>query len=103
MSVLPTSQSTAAVGQTSVRRKGKKHAASAADAAHFAALMARQRERYAAAFARRNDAERSELARAIYRAAALFEADAKHMPSRARKAVELLKSAVFLLDPGAPA
>ncbi|PXW18433.1 hypothetical protein [Paraburkholderia caballeronis] len=75
----------------------------AADAALYAAQIARQRERYAAAYSRCSDGARQEAARGICVAAAVFENDAKRMPTRAKRAVELLKHAVFMLDPKAPA
>ena len=74
-----------------------------ADSALYAAQIARQRERYAAAYSRCQDGARQEAARAICVAAAVFENDAKQMPTRAKRAVELLKHAVFMLDPKAPA
>ncbi|MFM0394243.1 hypothetical protein [Paraburkholderia phytofirmans] len=95
--------SRAAVERTAADRSARRHAADAADAGHYAALMARQRERFTAAFGRCKDAERSEIARWISKGAALLEADARHTPSRAKVAVDMMKKAVFMLDPKAPA
>ncbi|AFJ84739.1 hypothetical protein MYA_0371 [Burkholderia sp. KJ006] len=36
-------------------------------------------------------------------AAVVFESDGKHIPTRLKKAAEVIKIAVFLLDPKAPA
>lgn len=75
----------------------------AAESALFQALITRQRERYAAAYGRCDDTESREAARAMYAGAAVFERQAQRFPSRAKKAVEALRLAVFLLDPKAPA
>ncbi|SDE01818.1 hypothetical protein [Paraburkholderia lycopersici] len=75
----------------------------AADTVHYAAQIARQRDRYAAAYSRCQDGARQEAARAICVGAAVFERDAERMPMRAKRVVELLKQAVFMLDPKAPA
>lgn len=87
--------------------KSDRDAAAAAkrafDAALYASQIARQRERYAAAYSRCKDGARQEAARAICVGAAIFESDAKRMPSRAKRVVDLLKQAVFMLDPKAPA
>ncbi|RQQ22996.1 hypothetical protein DF111_14610 [Burkholderia stagnalis] len=74
-----------------------------ADAAFYESELARQRERFADALGRSVDEARREAACWIAAAATVFERDAERMPSRAKRAVELLKHAVFMLDPKAPA
>lgn len=89
--------------QAKCDRKVAAAAKRAADTALYASQIARQRERYAAAYRFCQDGARQEAARAICVGAAMFEADAKRMPSRAKHAVDLLKKAVILLNPKAPA
>lgn len=91
------------VQQAASERDAARAAKRAADTEHFAAQIARQRERYAAAYSRCGDGARQEAARAICVGAAVFESDAKRMPMRAKRVIELLKHAVFMLDPKAPA
>ncbi|WP_186023128.1 hypothetical protein [Burkholderia gladioli] len=74
-----------------------------ADAAFYESELERQRERFAEAHVRCADEARREAACWIAAAATVFERDADRMPSRAKRAVELLKHAVFMLDPKAPA
>lgn len=84
-------------------RKAANAQKKSADAALYAAQIAHQRERYAAAYGRCQDSARQEAARAICVGAALFESDSKRIPTRAKRVVDLLKHAVFMLDPKAPA
>ena len=93
----------AAVERTSAERKESRRVADAAEAEHHAAMMDRQRERYAAAAERNADPERAAAANEIFKAAAVFERDAKRTPSRIKKAIEAVRLAVFMLDPKAPA
>ncbi|AOJ75286.1 MULTISPECIES: hypothetical protein [Burkholderia] len=74
-----------------------------ADAAFYKSELTRQRERFAKALGQSVDEARREAACWIAAAATVFERDAERMPSRAKRAVELLKHAVFMLDPKAPA
>ncbi|PRG81667.1 hypothetical protein C6T58_12875 [Burkholderia multivorans] len=74
-----------------------------ADAAFYESELERQRERFAEAHACCVDEGRREAACWIAAAATVFERDAERMPTRARRAIELLKHAVFMLDPKAPA
>jgi hypothetical protein len=74
-----------------------------ADAAFYDRELERQRERFAEAHAGCVDKGRREAACWIAAAATVFERDAKRMPTRAKRAIELLKHAVFMLDPKAPA
>ncbi|MBF3838262.1 hypothetical protein ISF68_01615 [Burkholderia pseudomallei] len=85
--------------ERSVARAVKKQA----DAAFYESELERQRDRFADAHARSNDEVRREAASWIVAAAVVFERDAERMPSRTKRAVELLKHAVFMLDPKAPA
>ncbi|WP_254212166.1 hypothetical protein [Burkholderia multivorans] len=80
-------------------RDAKKHA----DAAFYESELERQRERLSEARGRCTDEVRREAACWIATAATVFERDAERIPSRAKRAVELLKHAVFMLDPKAPA
>ncbi|WP_051453768.1 hypothetical protein [Paraburkholderia caribensis] len=96
---MTTSNQRTQAGELASARAAKK----LAEASLYQALIARQRERYAAAYGRCVDTENREAARAMFTGAALFEGQAKRIPSRAKKAVEALKLAVFLLDPKAPA
>ncbi len=80
-------------------RKAKRDA----DAAFYESELERQRERFAEAHVRCVDDGRREAACWIAAAATVFERDAERMPSLAKRAVELLKHAVFMLDPKAPA
>ncbi|MCA8291992.1 hypothetical protein [Burkholderia vietnamiensis] len=74
-----------------------------ADTAFYESELERQRERFADALGRSADEARREAACWIAAAATVFERDAARMPSRAKRAIELLKHAVFMLDPKAPA
>ncbi|WP_436407738.1 hypothetical protein [Burkholderia cepacia] len=74
-----------------------------ADAAFYESELERQRERLSEARGRCADEVRREAACWIATAATVFERDAERMPSRAKRAIELLKHAVFMLDPKAPA
>ncbi|KVQ45487.1 hypothetical protein WK03_15600 [Burkholderia cepacia] len=74
-----------------------------ADAAFYESELERQRERFAEAHACCVDEGRREAACWIAAAATVFERDAERMPTRAKRAIELLKHAVFMLDPKAPA
>ncbi|ARL07629.1 hypothetical protein [Burkholderia pseudomallei] len=74
-----------------------------ADAAFYESELERQRERLSEARGRCTDEVRREAASWIATAATVFERDAERMPSRAKRAIELLKHAVFMLDPKAPA
>lgn len=69
----------------------------------YRAMIARQRARYGSAYGRCADADRCEKARGLVAAAALFERDGAMFPTRLKKAAEVLKLAVFMLDPKAPA
>ncbi|KWF01350.1 hypothetical protein WT55_30315 [Burkholderia pseudomultivorans] len=73
-----------------------------ADAAFYEGELERQRERFSEAHGRCVDEARREAACWIATAAMVFERDAERMPSRAKRAVDLLKHAVFMLDPKAP-
>ncbi|WP_244129881.1 hypothetical protein [Burkholderia gladioli] len=84
-------------------REMAREAKKQADAAFYDRELIRQRERFAEAFARSADGARREAACWIAAAATVFERDAERMPSRAKRAIELLKHAVFMLDPKAPA
>ncbi len=64
--------------------------------------IAHQRDRLAEAYAHSADEVRRDAANGIAAAVAVFEQDARCMPSRAKRAIELLKHAVFMLDPKAP-
>ncbi len=93
---------TNSVNVTSARvaaREAKRNA----DTAFYESELERQRERFAEAHVRCVDEGRREAACWIAAAATVFERDAERMPSRAKRAVELLKHAVFMLDPKAPA
>ncbi|MFJ1211059.1 hypothetical protein [Burkholderia pyrrocinia] len=93
---------TNSVSVTTVRvaaREAKREA----DAAFYESELMRQRERFAEALGRSVDEGRREAACWIAAAATVFERDAERMPSRAKRAVELVKHAVFMLDPKAPA
>lgn len=74
-----------------------------ADVAFYESELERQRERFSGAHGRCRDEARREAACWIAAAAMVFERDAERIPSRAKRAVELLKHAVFMLDPKAPA
>ncbi|KLU22267.1 hypothetical protein EOS_31550 [Caballeronia mineralivorans PML1(12)] len=89
--------------RTQSEREAARVAKHAAESRHYAAVIARQRERYSAAYGRTHDMEAREAARAMFVAAAIFERDANRIPSRAKKAIDALKLAVFMLDPKAPA
>ena len=75
----------------------------AAETEHFSRLLAHQRERYRLAYERCGDSARRDAACGMLAAAAAFEVDGKRIPSRLKKATEIIKIAVFLLDPKAPA
>lgn len=94
---------TTSIQQAASERDAARAAGKAAEAAHYAAQIARQRARYAAAYSRCPDAQRREAADGICMAVSVFESDAKQMPTRAKRVIDLLKHAVFLLDPKAPA
>lgn len=89
--------------EAAIQEKVAREAARASEVALHRAMIERQRARYASAYNRWDDAERREKARGVAAGAAIFEQDAARIPGRARKAVEALKLAVFMLDPKAPA
>ncbi|WP_232341692.1 hypothetical protein [Burkholderia pseudomallei] len=74
-----------------------------AEIEHYRALIAHQRERYIAAYNRCRDSPRKEVANSMIAAAVIFESDGKRIPTRLKKAVDVIKIAVFMLDPKAPA
>ncbi|WP_432778267.1 hypothetical protein QZL74_15890 [Burkholderia gladioli pv. alliicola] len=74
-----------------------------ADSAFYEDELEHQRERFSEAHGRCTDEVRREAACWIAAAAMVFERDSERIPSRAKRAVELLKHAVFMLDPKAPA
>ncbi|AOR68198.1 hypothetical protein BBJ41_11995 [Burkholderia stabilis] len=84
-------------------RAAARRAKKQADAAFYESELTLQRERFAEALGRSIDEGRREAACWIAAAATVFERDAERIPSRAKRAVELLKHAVFMLDPKAPA
>lgn len=86
-------------GARVMAREAKKQA----DAAFYESELERQRERFSEAHGRCSDEARREAACWIATAAMVFERDAERMPSRSKRAVDLLKHAVFMLDPKAPA
>ncbi|ACQ97417.1 hypothetical protein [Burkholderia pseudomallei] len=81
--------------ECSAARAAKKQA----DAEFYESELERHRDRFADAHARSNDEVRREAASWIAAAAAVFE----RMPSRTKRAVELFKHAVFMLDSKTPA
>lgn len=88
---------------TSNARAAAREEKKRADAAFYESELERQRERLSEARGRCSDEVRREAACGIATAATVFERDAERIPSRAKRAVELLKHAVFMLDPKAPA
>src|SRR5471030_585014 len=56
------------------------------------------RERYTGVFGQCQDPERCSVARELFKAAAIFERDARHFPKRANKAIDALALAVFMLE-----
>jgi hypothetical protein len=73
------------------------------EAALYRVMIEYQRTRYSSAYDRCGDMERRDKASALAAVAPVFERDAVRFPKRAKKAVEVLRLAVFLLDPKAPA
>ncbi|WP_186066317.1 hypothetical protein [Burkholderia gladioli] len=88
---------------TTSARVAARRAKKQADAAFYESELEHQRERLSEARGRCTDEVRREAACWIAAAAAVFERDAERMPSCAKRAIELLKHAVFMLDPNAPA
>ncbi|WP_070108379.1 hypothetical protein [Burkholderia plantarii] len=84
-------------------RAAAKAAKKRADSAFYGSQLTHQRERFAKACSASTDDGRRQAANQIVEAAKVFEQDARRMPSRAKRAIELLKQAVFMLDPRAPA
>ncbi|AHI64547.1 MULTISPECIES: hypothetical protein [Burkholderia] len=74
-----------------------------AEIQHYWTLIEHQHERYALAQEHCVDMDRKQAARGMMAAAAIFEIDGRRMPSRLKKAADVIKIAVFLLDPKAPA
>ncbi|GAB7536110.1 hypothetical protein [Burkholderia sp. 3C] len=83
-------------------RVAARQAKQEADAAFYECELERQHERFTEALTRGADEARREAACWIVAAATVFERDAERIPSRARRAVELIKHAIFMLDPKAP-
>jgi len=82
--------------------KAKKRAARAAQSKLYAVRLTVLRERYAALFGRCLDGDRVEAARALFVASGIWERDARQVPSRAKKAIESMALAVFMLENKAP-
>jgi len=82
--------------------KAKKRAARAAQSELYAVRLAVLRGRYAALFGRCSDRDRAEAARALFVASGIWERDARQVPSRAKKAIESMALAVFMLENKAP-
>jgi hypothetical protein len=76
----------------------QKLATRAAESALYASQIDELRERYRAAFGQCQDGERTAIARHMFIAAGIFERDAHHFPKRAKKAVEQMALAVFMLE-----
>ncbi|RGF31409.1 hypothetical protein DW076_17555 [Clostridium sp. AF46-12NS] len=84
-------------------RVAAREAKKQADAAFYEDELARQRERFSDAHGQCTDDVRREAACWIAAAAMVFERDAERIPSRAKRAVELLKHRGFHARSEAPA
>jgi hypothetical protein len=85
------------LAEAKARIASEKKATRAAQAALYAARLDALRDRYRDAFGQCADGERTACARHLFAAAAIFERDARHFPSRMRKAVAQMELAVFML------
>lgn len=89
--------------QTSIDLEIARIAQKTAEVEHYSSLVAHQRQRYVTAYERCDDMIRKDAASGMVAAAVVLESDGKHIPTRLKKAAEVIKIAVFLLDPKAPA
>jgi hypothetical protein len=70
----------------------------AAESALYASQLDALRDRYRSAFGECQNVERTTAARHMFVAAGIFERDARHFPKRAKKAIEQMALAVFMLE-----
>lgn len=85
------------LAEAKARIASEKQATRAAQAALYAARLDALRDRYRDAFGQCTDGERTAAARNLFAAAAIFERDARHFPSRIKKAIAQMDLAVFML------
>lgn len=97
------SDTTKLAEQTAIDLESARATQKTAEIQHYWTLVEHQHERYALAHEHCVDKDRKEAARGMMAAAAIFEIDGRRMPSRLKKAADVIKIAVFLLDPKAPA